>query len=87
VDGEITFHRHHYHIYFNIRCCCTCLFVDTDYLGFKLDITFFLYFRRHVSKIMPNILSAIGCTPMVEMNNIPKSFGIQCKMRKYIFRF
>ena len=22
---------------------------------------------------------------MVEMNNIPKSFGIQCKMRKYIF--
>lgn len=36
--------------------------------------------RRHLSKIMPNILSAIGCTPMVEMNNIPKSFGIQCKM-------
>lgn len=36
--------------------------------------------QRHVSKIMPNILSAIGYTPMVEMNNIPKSFGIQCKM-------
>ncbi|GFG40107.1 hypothetical protein Cfor_09358 [Coptotermes formosanus] len=36
--------------------------------------------QRHVPKIMPNILSAVGCTPMVEMNNIPKSFGIKCQM-------
>ncbi|KAJ9574722.1 hypothetical protein L9F63_008092, partial [Diploptera punctata] len=31
-------------------------------------------------KIMPNILFAIGNTPMVRMNNIPKSYGLKCEM-------
>ncbi|KAL6422121.1 hypothetical protein ACFW04_010875 [Cataglyphis niger] len=32
------------------------------------------------NKILPNILSAIGQTPLVQLNNIPKSHGIKCKM-------
>jgi cystathionine beta-synthase len=32
---------------------------------------------------MPNILSAVGGTPMVRLNNIPKSFGLKCEMRKF----
>lgn len=31
-------------------------------------------------KIMPNILFAVGNTPMVRMNNIPKSYGLKCEM-------
>lgn len=31
-------------------------------------------------KIMPNILFAVGNTPLVRMNNIPKSFGLKCEM-------
>lgn len=33
-------------------------------------------------KILPSILSAIGQTPLVRLNNIPKSLGIRCEMRK-----
>jgi hypothetical protein len=35
-------------------------------------------------RIMPNILSAVGNTPMVRLNNIPKSFGLKCEMGKLI---
>lgn len=31
-------------------------------------------------KILPNILSTIGQTPLVRLNNIPKVHGIKCKM-------
>ncbi|XP_059617676.1 cystathionine beta-synthase [Phlebotomus argentipes] len=31
-------------------------------------------------KIMPNILHAIGHTPLVKLNNIPKAEGIECDM-------
>lgn len=31
-------------------------------------------------KILPNILSAIGRTPMVRLNKIPKSCGVSCEM-------
>lgn len=34
-------------------------------------------------KITENILEAIGMTPMVKLNNIPKSMGIKCQMCKY----
>uniref|UniRef100_A0A1I8MNS0 Cystathionine beta-synthase n=1 Tax=Musca domestica TaxID=7370 RepID=A0A1I8MNS0_MUSDO len=34
----------------------------------------------HRQKITPNILEAIGCTPLVRLNNIPKSEGIKCEM-------
>ncbi|XP_049951948.1 cystathionine beta-synthase isoform X1 [Schistocerca serialis cubense] len=31
-------------------------------------------------KIMPNVLHVIGNTPMIRLNNIPKSRGIKCEM-------
>ncbi|XP_012223724.1 cystathionine beta-synthase [Linepithema humile] len=31
-------------------------------------------------KVLPNILSAIGQTPLVRLNNIPKSRGIKCEI-------
>lgn len=36
--------------------------------------------KLDVVGIMPNILSAVGGTPMVRLNNIPKSFGLKCEM-------
>lgn len=33
-------------------------------------------------KVFGNILEAIGMTPMVKLNNIPKSMGIKCQMCK-----
>ncbi|CAK9821293.1 Cystathionine beta-synthase [Anthophora retusa] len=32
------------------------------------------------NKVMPDILSAIGQTPLIKLNNIPKSYGIKCEM-------
>lgn len=29
---------------------------------------------------MPDILSAIGQTPLIKLNNIPKSYGIKCEI-------
>ncbi|KAK6635202.1 hypothetical protein RUM44_000453 [Polyplax serrata] len=39
-------------------------------------------FQSHTEKpkIMPNILHAVGNTPLVRLNKIPKSFGIKCEM-------
>ncbi|KAH8358769.1 hypothetical protein KR093_002273 [Drosophila rubida] len=34
----------------------------------------------HPKKITPDILEAIGCTPLVRLNNIPAKEGIQCEM-------
>ncbi len=31
-------------------------------------------------KILPNILSAIGNTPLVRLNNIPKQYGLKCEL-------
>ncbi|KOC61145.1 Cystathionine beta-synthase [Habropoda laboriosa] len=33
-----------------------------------------------LNNIMPDILTAIGQTPLIKMNNIPKSYGIKCEM-------
>ncbi|XP_003707114.3 cystathionine beta-synthase [Megachile rotundata] len=32
------------------------------------------------NKIMPDILTAIGKTPLIKLNNIPKAHGIKCEM-------
>ena len=32
--------------------------------------------------ILPNILYAIGNTPLVRINNISKAAGLQCELRK-----
>lgn len=29
---------------------------------------------------MPDILTAIGQTPLIKLNNIPKSYGIKCEI-------
>ncbi|NXC01556.1 CBS synthase, partial [Orthonyx spaldingii] len=31
-------------------------------------------------KILPNILKKIGCTPMVRINKIGKSYGLKCEL-------
>lgn len=33
-------------------------------------------------KILPNVLEAIGETPMIRLNKIPKLHGIKCEMCK-----
>lgn len=38
---------------------------------------------RH-QKFQPDILNVIGNTPLVRLNNIPKSESIQCEMCKYL---
>ncbi|KAJ8925298.1 hypothetical protein NQ315_009128 [Exocentrus adspersus] len=35
---------------------------------------------RQSSKILPNVLAAIGNTPMVKLNKIPKASGLKCNM-------
>lgn len=37
-------------------------------------------FIKEKQKIIPNILHAIGSTPMVKLNRIPQSMGIECDM-------
>ncbi|CAK9813176.1 Cystathionine beta-synthase [Anthophora plagiata] len=32
------------------------------------------------NKVMPDVLSSIGQTPLIKLNNIPKSYGIKCEM-------
>ncbi|XP_055913091.1 cystathionine beta-synthase [Eupeodes corollae] len=34
----------------------------------------------HRTKITPDIVSVIGCTPLVRLNNIPQAEGIKCEM-------
>jgi len=36
----------------------------------------------HRQQITPNILEVIGCTPLVKLNHIPASEGIECEMCK-----
>ena len=43
-----------------------------------------LIYRTSRPKILPNILHAIGNTPMIRLNKIPKEEGIQCEMGTYI---
>lgn len=37
-------------------------------------------FKTEKDKIIPNILHAIGSTPIVKLNRIPQSEGIECEM-------
>ncbi|KAK2544907.1 cystathionine beta-synthase [Columba livia] len=36
--------------------------------------------RPEETKILPNILKKIGCTPMVRVNKIGKSYGLKCEL-------
>ena len=44
----------------------------------------FLCFRVNAAKlkILPNVLHQIGNTPLVQINKIPKSVGLQCQICK-----
>lgn len=52
----------------------------------SFDLIFFFfsfslhYFRTEEKKILPNILKKIGCTPMVRINKIGKSYGLRCEL-------
>ncbi|XP_065364719.1 cystathionine beta-synthase [Calliphora vicina] len=35
---------------------------------------------NHPTKLTPDVLHAIGCTPLIKLNSIPKSEGIKCEM-------
>lgn len=52
---------------------------------FYLYRFFYWFFFRKVdrTKILPNILDAIGQTPLVRLNKIPKMHGIKCELCKY----
>ncbi|NWV37838.1 CBS synthase, partial [Grantiella picta] len=36
-------------------------------------------------KILPSILKKIGCTPMVRINKIGKSYGLKCELCEFPF--
>lgn len=38
--------------------------------------------HRERSEICANVLHAVGNTPLIRLNNIPKSLGIKCEMCK-----
>lgn len=38
-------------------------------------------------QVLPNILHAIGKTPLVKLNHIPQAYGIKCEMCKFLSRF
>lgn len=40
-------------------------------------------FSQHRPKVLPNILHAIGHTPLVKLNRIPKEEGIECDICEY----
>lgn len=44
----------------------------------------FILFRRQTSKILPNVLAAIGNTPMIKLNKIPDAAGLKCNVCKFI---
>lgn len=46
-----------------------------------------MYFccRQKTSKITVNALEAIGNTPMIKLNKIPKNEGLKCDVCEYIF--
>lgn len=48
-----------------------------------------VWFRCSVDdykEILPDVLAAIGKTPMVRLKNLPKSLNIKCEVCKYVFR-
>lgn len=46
-------------------------------------IQFLNIFSNGKNGILPNILHAIGHTPMVRLNRIPQAEGIECEICKF----
>lgn len=55
-------------------------------IEYKFDtrLIFFLFFRNESLRTLDNILGHIGNTPLVKLNNIPKSFGLKCDVCEYL---
>lgn len=47
-------------------------------------ILFLFSYSHNRPKILPNILEAIGHTPIVRLNKIPRAEGIKCEVCKFI---
>jgi len=60
-------------MYVFVWLCCVIYIVHS--LSFRVDAA--------QLKIRPSILHQIGITPLVQINKIPKSFGLQCQMCKF----
>ena len=48
-----------------------------------VDTLYLSLFRKEHVQIMPNVLYNIGNTPMVRINKISKSAGLQCELCQY----
>lgn len=55
---------------------------ETFYIIQSEDFTDEINFSHENPKILPDILHAIGSTPMVKLNRIPKNEGIKCEICK-----
>jgi len=51
---------------------------------FQVIVEFVSCTRQARPKVLSNVLEAIGRTPLVRVNNITKSLGIQCEICKSI---
>lgn len=51
--------------------------------GSKLPENPHIHEVRENKKIMDNITDAIGNTPLVRLNNIPKKDGVKCEICKF----
>lgn len=49
----------------------------------NLNLTIFFLSRRSPKQVLPNVLQAVGNTPLVKLNKIPQSFGLECDVCKY----
>lgn len=68
----------------NIILCVVPLIFNINIDSFTTGIMWNFCFRRaDLNKIMPDILTVIGQTPLVKLNNIPKAYGIKCEMCEY----
>uniref|UniRef100_A0A8C4UUM8 Cystathionine beta-synthase n=1 Tax=Falco tinnunculus TaxID=100819 RepID=A0A8C4UUM8_FALTI len=55
----------------------------TRYFRTALKINYIFFYAKELikeTKILPNILKKIGCTPMVRVNKIGKSYGLKCEL-------
>uniref|UniRef100_A0A8B9FNJ8 Cystathionine beta-synthase n=1 Tax=Amazona collaria TaxID=241587 RepID=A0A8B9FNJ8_9PSIT len=56
-----------------INCQWGSFLLDSSHLSVAL-------LKPEEKKILPNILKRIGCTPMVRVNKIGKSYGLKCEL-------
>lgn len=68
------------------KCINAYMLKDVYPLLVRNGILFFGTFRPPQKKILDNILEAIGRTPLVKLNKIPQSLGIECDVCKLLLQ-